>query len=63
MSAEVLVRVLAPKGFVAGVVVRGDHVVEAAPILRGGLMGKTVEEARAIIASRGWRAHIVKGAA
>ena len=56
---ETLVRVVAPH-FVAGFVVRDGRCVEAAPILRRHLMGRTVEEARAIIAGKGWRAHIVR---
>jgi len=58
MQPDMLVRVLAPH-FVAGFVIRQDRVIEAAPILRRKLLGKTTEAARAEIAKNGWRAHIV----
>lgn len=52
----ILVRVVAPH-FVAGFETDGT-VRRAAPILKS-LVGKTNDEARAIIARKGWRASIV----
>lgn len=58
MVEETLVRVIAPS-FVAGFGVRNGRCVEAAPILRRHLLGKTADEARAAIAARRWCAYIV----
>lgn len=55
-----LIRVVAPH-FVAGFETDGI-VRRAAPILRKHLIGKTDDEARKIIAQRGWRASVVKTA-
>lgn len=52
-----LVRVVAPH-FVAGFETDGI-VRRAAPILMRHLIGKTDEQARAYIASKGWRASVV----
>jgi hypothetical protein len=54
---KVLVRVVAPH-FVAGLIMRDDVCVEAAPILRWAL-GKSRDELRAYFARKGWRASIV----
>ncbi len=52
-----LVRVVAPH-FVAGF--ETDGVVRrAAPILRRSLLGKTDEEARAVIAAKRWKASLL----
>lgn len=52
-----LVRVVAPY-FVAGFETDGI-VRRAAPILRRDLMGKTDDEARAIINRKGWKASLI----
>jgi len=59
MSAPLkLVRVVAPH-FVAGF--ESDGMVRnCAPILRRALLGKSDDEARRIIAAKGWRASLVK---
>jgi hypothetical protein len=56
MSIRVGFQVTA-SNFVAGfdVDVKTNRVVEAPPILRRWLMGKTSSEARRIIAQRGWK--------
>jgi len=54
-----LVRVVAPK-FVAGFLTDG-RVRVCAPILRKYLFGRTDDEARAIIARRGWKASLLLG--
>lgn len=60
--SETLVRVVADGGrpFVAGFIVHDDVVTRTAPILRRSLMGKTADEARAVIKRQGWRASIVR---
>lgn len=51
-----LVRVVAPR-FVAGFITDGI-VRRAAPILVKHLLGKTDDEARAVIAAKGWKASV-----
>jgi hypothetical protein len=60
--SEVLVRVVADGGrpFVAGFVVHDNVVTVTAPILRRFLLGKTADQARAVIKRQGWRASIVR---
>ena len=51
-----MVRVESPTFVAAYVVdVESNRVVEAAPILRRWLMGRTVGEARRIVIQKGWR--------
>jgi hypothetical protein len=58
-SPEKLVRVVSPY-FVAGFVIHDGRVIDAAPILRKHVIGKTEDEAREIIYGRGWKATIVR---
>ncbi len=58
---SLLVQVTGPR-FCAAFVI-DDEVREAAPILRRDLMGKTEAQARAVIASKGWKAVVVKSSA
>jgi hypothetical protein len=53
MAAELLFRVVAPH-FVAGLVVRGGRVVEAAPILRRHVIGLDGRAFAAVCARKGW---------
>lgn len=60
--SEILVQVRADGrgSFTAGMVVVEGVVIQAAPILRRWCLGKTASQARAIIASKGWKAVIVQ---
>ncbi len=53
-----LIRVTAPH-FVAGFETDGKTVRIAAPILKRVLLGKSEDEARAIIAAKGWKASVL----
>jgi hypothetical protein len=55
--ADVLVRVVSP-WFVAGLIVRDDRCIRAAPILRH-FIGLDAAAIRRIVAKDGWRASIV----
>lgn len=55
---EKLVRVVAPH-FVAGVVIRDQHAIRAAPILHW-TVGRHEDELRRAFAREGWRASVVK---
>lgn len=54
-----LVRIEAPY-FVAGLIVTDNTVTETAPILRKALLGKSRDQARTIIKSKGWKATEIK---
>lgn len=62
-SARVMVQVRADgaKPFTAGMIVIDGTVTKTAPILRRWFLGKTADQARAIIKARGWKAVIVDG--
>ena len=47
------------KNFTAAFISNG-RVIRCAPILRKALLGKTDDEARAIIKAKGWRATIIE---
>lgn len=60
-AAEILVRIVSPS-FVAGAIIRGEHVIRAAPILlaamrRAGLRDR--DGLRALVRRERWRAEIV----
>jgi hypothetical protein len=59
MIKATLVQVRAPH-FCAGMEVVDGIVIRAAPILRRWFLGKTIDQARAIIAARKWVAVIVE---
>jgi hypothetical protein len=54
-----LVRVVAPH-FVAGLVMRGELCVEAAPILRRACLGKRAPELRDYFRRQGFYVHVVR---
>lgn len=56
MSA-LLVRVIAPH-FVAGLIIRDDRCIEAAPILRRDCVGQAADELRALFVRKGWKATV-----
>lgn len=47
------------KTFTAGIVLQDDIVIEAAPIVRKELMGKTRDYVRDYCARQGWRIYVV----
>ena len=61
MIKGTLIQVRAPH-FCAGMIVVDGIVISAAPILRRWFLGKTEDQARAIIAARKWKAVIVERA-
>ena len=59
-EGEILVRVLSDH-FDAFIVVVDDTCVEAAPIVKRALLGRSSAEVRAVCTKRGWRATIIGG--